>query len=110
MNQGISTDDSNYMQANDSLADPLYLNRIMFQSLHDSTTELYFNLIEQADTNLKCAEIGVAYIDEEDQTEKELHTRIYYNGHDIYTFILIGLKRRETDLSILKIISLTRFL
>jgi hypothetical protein len=101
MNQGVTPQDSDYIPPGDSLADPLYINRLMFSSLHNNTSELYYNEIIQNDTIIKCAELGISFKDD-DEIERELFARIYYNGHDIYTFVIIGLKRRESALIELK--------
>jgi hypothetical protein len=101
LNEGVSPQDSGYIQITDSVSDPLYVHRIMFANLYDSTSEIYYTEVAQLDTSIKCGELGMLFFDY-DGLEKEMFARIYYNGHDIYTFILIGLKRRETDLSILK--------
>jgi hypothetical protein len=102
INVGISPADSaQYVPLSDSLKNPLYINRVMFSQMYDSTSELYYSEIAQEDTTMKCSELGMSFFERNDP-EKLLFVRVYYNGHDIYTFILIGLRRRETDLNALK--------
>ncbi len=101
INNGVNPSDSIYIEPDDSLANPLYINRLIFNNLYESSSEIYYNDLPQADTLIKCAELGVSFLGN-DAVEKQMFARIYYNGHDIYTFVIIGLKRNEDELSVFK--------
>lgn len=98
INAGLAPSDSEYVPSNDTTTDILLIHKIMFENMFDSVNEIYFNRIELADTTVKCMELGISFFEGNDP-EMILFAKIYCKENDIYTFLLMGLKRKETELT-----------